>query len=169
MDCSSVKPTASSDFPQALAVRRSPFGRLNLTTANEAVYQIACFMVLREPTVWRWSHARHHTDTIIVGRDPEVVQPRPPNLLEIFLMFFGIKQAQSYISKVALHAVGRLTAEEETFIPKSEHGKVYWIARAHILIYVVFIGWAIYLRSILPLMYVGCRRSMAPGITFSPP
>jgi fatty acid desaturase len=122
---------------------------------NEVVYQIACFMVLREPTVWRWSHARHHTDTIIVGRDPEVVQPRPPSLLEIFLMFFGIKQAQSYISKVALHSVGKLTAEEETFIPKSEHGKVYWIARAHILIYVVFIGWALYLRSILPLMFVG--------------
>ena len=46
---------------------------------NEVIYQIACFMVLREPTVWRWSHARHHTDTIIVGRDPEVVAPRPPD------------------------------------------------------------------------------------------
>ena len=122
---------------------------------NEVVYQIACFMVLREPTVWRWSHARHHTDTIIVGRDPEVVAPRPPILRDIFLMFFGIKQAQSYISKVALHSVGKLTADEETFIPKSEWAKVYWIARAHILIYVVFIGWAIYLRSILPLMFVG--------------
>jgi fatty acid desaturase len=40
---------------------------------NEVIYQIACFMVLREPTVRRWSHARRHTDTIIVGRDPEVV------------------------------------------------------------------------------------------------
>jgi fatty acid desaturase len=122
---------------------------------NEVIYQIACFMVLREPTVWRWSHARHHTDTIIVGRDPEVVAPRPPILLDIFLMFFGIKQAQSYISKVAFHSVGRLTADEETFIPESERSKVYWIARAHILIYIVFIGWAVYLRSVLPLMYVG--------------
>ena len=122
---------------------------------NEAIYQIACFMVLREPTVWRWSHARHHTDTIIVGRDPEVVAPRPPVLRDIFLMFFGIKQAQSYISKVSLHAIGRLTAEEKTFIPESEYGKVYWIARAHILVYVVFIAWAIYIRSILPLMFVG--------------
>src|SRR3982750_3319976 len=33
---------------------------------NKVVYQIACFMVMRNPTVWRWSHARHHTDTIIV-------------------------------------------------------------------------------------------------------
>ena len=36
---------------------------------NEVVYEIACFMIVRNPT-WRWSHARHHTDTIIVGRDP---------------------------------------------------------------------------------------------------
>jgi len=29
-------------------------------------------MVLRESTPWRWSHTRHHSDTIIVGRDPEI-------------------------------------------------------------------------------------------------
>ena len=39
---------------------------------NNAVYQIASFMIMRNPVAWRWSHARHHTDTIIVGRDPEV-------------------------------------------------------------------------------------------------
>src|SRR6185295_11375213 len=36
---------------------------------NDAVYQIASFMLMRNPVTWRWSHARHHTDTIIVGRD----------------------------------------------------------------------------------------------------
>src|SRR5215510_13988849 len=39
---------------------------------NDVVYQTASFMIMREPTIWRWSHARHHTDTIIVGRDPEI-------------------------------------------------------------------------------------------------
>ena len=37
---------------------------------NDVVYQIGSFMIMREPTTWRWSHTRHHTDTIIVGRDP---------------------------------------------------------------------------------------------------
>jgi hypothetical protein len=32
-------------------------------------------MVMRESTVWRWSHTRHHSDTIIVGRDPEIAVP----------------------------------------------------------------------------------------------
>ena len=50
---------------------------------NDAVYQIASFMIMREPTVWRWSHARHHTDTLIVGRDPEIVAMRPPRLATI--------------------------------------------------------------------------------------
>ena len=39
---------------------------------NDVLYNIASFMVFREPLVWRFSHARHHTDTDIVGRDPEV-------------------------------------------------------------------------------------------------
>jgi fatty acid desaturase len=56
---------------------------------------------------------------------------------------------------VTLRSISKLTADEETFIPQSERAKVDWVARVHILIYVAFIGWAIYLRSILPLMYVG--------------
>jgi fatty acid desaturase len=44
---------------------------------NNALYEIASFMVMRESTVWRWSHNRHHSDTIIVGRDPEIAVPRP--------------------------------------------------------------------------------------------
>ncbi|MBV9876405.1 MAG: fatty acid desaturase, partial [Verrucomicrobia bacterium] len=43
---------------------------------NNFVYEIASFMVMRESTVWRWSHTRHHSDTIIVGRDPEIAVPR---------------------------------------------------------------------------------------------
>lgn len=47
---------------------------------NDAIYQLACFMTVRNPTVWRWSHSRHHTDTIIVGRDPEIILMRPRSL-----------------------------------------------------------------------------------------
>ena len=47
---------------------------------NAALYEVASFMVLRESVPWRWSHTRHHSDTIIVGRDPEIAVPRPPDL-----------------------------------------------------------------------------------------
>ncbi len=48
---------------------------------NDRVYQIASFMVMRNPVTWHWSHARHHTDTYIVGRDAEIVWMRPPKTL----------------------------------------------------------------------------------------
>ena len=57
---------------------------------NDVVYQIACFMRCAIPTVWRWSHTRHHTDTIIVGRDPEIIIMRPPDVAKAVLNFFGM-------------------------------------------------------------------------------
>ena len=48
---------------------------------DEGLYQLASFMIMRDPTVWRWSHARHHTDTLILGRDPEIAAMRPARLV----------------------------------------------------------------------------------------
>ena len=73
------------------------------TWMNDVVYYMASFMDLREPEVWRWSHTRHHTDTIIVGRDPEIQATRPPNLLNLFLLAFNIPQGISYVSKLRFH------------------------------------------------------------------
>ena len=50
---------------------------------NNALYEVASFMVRRESVPWRWSHTRHHSDTIIVGRDPEIAVPRPANLQDV--------------------------------------------------------------------------------------
>jgi fatty acid desaturase len=122
---------------------------------NDVVYQIASFMIMREPEVWRWSHTRHHTDTIIVGSDPEIAVPRPTDVAKTLLAFIGLPQARSYFQKVFTHAGGRLLPDEATFIPESECNKVYVTARVHLAIYAVVILWALAARSILPLMYVG--------------
>lgn len=122
---------------------------------NDVIYQMATFMVMREPTPWRWSHARHHTDTIIVGRDPEIIFPRPPDLWGIALDFLNLKGGPIELGKVLLHCSGRLTESEKTYIPETEHRKVYRVARIHILIYVVVISWSIAIGSILPLMFIG--------------
>jgi fatty acid desaturase len=122
---------------------------------NDVIYQVASFMVLREPEVWRWSHTRHHTDTIIVGRDPEIAVPRPPKLWEIAVSFIGIMQAKVYFHKIILHSTGTLTAEEKTFIPESEWGTVIRTARIHLAIYVAVIALSLATWSIMPLMYIG--------------
>ena len=122
---------------------------------NNVLYEIASFMVMRESVVWRWSHNRHHSDTIIVGRDPEIAVPRPPKLRRFILTFFGLPGALNYFKTVLLHCTGRLTADELTFIPASEHRKIIWRARLYALIYAGVVGLALYHRTILPLMLIG--------------
>ncbi|MDB6094528.1 MAG: putative oxidoreductase [Verrucomicrobia bacterium] len=121
---------------------------------NDVVYHLARFMVLRESTSWRWSHARHHTDTIIVGRDPEIAVPRPANLRNILLNFVYLPGGYSELRKTVIHATGRLPAGEETYIPEGERKSVCFTARIYVLIYLAFIAWAVAIRSFLPLMYV---------------
>jgi fatty acid desaturase len=122
---------------------------------NDAIYQLASFMNMKEPTLWRWSHARHHTDTIIVGRDREIAAMRPPDVARLLLNVFGIADAASTMRSVARHATGRLTAEEATYIPQSEAFRVYREARAWVAIYALVIAASIYFGSVLPLLYVG--------------
>jgi len=127
---------------------------------NDVVYQIACFMVMREPTVWRWSHTRHHTDTIIVGRDPEIVAMRPPDILAMLLNLFSIKHVVVTVGKILLHSTGRLTAEEETFIPEMERGRVYRTARIWLCIHMVPIALSLALQSFIPVLLVGPLPTM---------
>ena len=122
---------------------------------NEALYEIASFMVMREATVWRWSHTRHHSDTIIVGRDPEIAVPRTPSMRNFVLSFVGWPAAVGYCKTVLKHCTGQLTPAELTFIPETEHHKVIRQARIYALVYLSAIALAIYSRSILPLLFIG--------------
>jgi fatty acid desaturase len=122
---------------------------------NDVVYAIGSFMILREPTVWRWSHTRHHTDTIIVGRDPEIAVPRPPDILGILLNFFALKSAVNLFKQLFMHAGGRLSDEEKTYVPEMERGKVYLVARIYLAIYAAVIIACLMMGSILPAMLIG--------------
>ena len=127
---------------------------------NDAVYYIACFMIMREPTVWRWSHTRHHTDTIIVGRDPEIAIMRPTVIAKVILSFFAIPQTWAAIKSMIGHAVGRVTPEEATFIPEMERSKVYLVSRVTLVIQLAVIAFSIKIGSILPMLLIGPLPTM---------
>ncbi len=127
---------------------------------NDVIYNIACFMIMREPTVWRWSHARHHTDTLIVGRDPEIAVMRPAKILKIILVFFAVPQVWAEIKSMIRHSMGVLTADEANFIPESERGKVYATARIWLAIHLAVIALSAWLGSIIPLLLVGPLPTM---------
>jgi fatty acid desaturase len=125
---------------------------------NDAVYHLASFMMMRNPVIWRWSHARHHTDTIIVGRDPEIVAMRPPRLIKILLNVFGLVDVPQALARMIRHAAGSLTGEERDFVPETERPKVYRIARIWLAIYGATALACLATASVLPAMLVGLPR-----------
>lgn len=122
---------------------------------NDFVYQLASFQVFRRATVWRWSHARHHTDTLIVGRDPEIAVRRPTDWAALLLNVVALKHVANELRKMIGAAFGNIGAEEETFVPESEWPKVKREARITLLIYGVVILACAASNSILPLLFIG--------------
>ncbi|MCX6971969.1 MAG: NADH:ubiquinone reductase (Na(+)-transporting) subunit F [Verrucomicrobia bacterium] len=121
---------------------------------NNLLYEIASFMVMRESVVWRWSHTRHHSDTIIVGRDPEIQVSRPPDLRAHAASFFALGVYRGYFPTLLLHARGEMTAGERTFIPETEFPKIYRNARIILCLYAATIALAVILESWLPIFLI---------------
>lgn len=125
---------------------------------NTVVYHIASFMIMRNPITWKASHVRHHTDTVVLGRDPEIVAMRPPDLLRISLLFLGIIDVYSAIKRMFVHASGHIDPEEEMYVAPKDHYKVFRIARIWLALYALTILICFLSGSILPLMLVGLPR-----------
>lgn len=121
---------------------------------NNAIYELASFMVMRESVIWRWSHTRHHSDTIIVGRDPEIQIPRPPNIRSLILSIFSIPGYRHYFPGLIRHALGKVTDAERTFIPETEFPKIYRNARITLAIYAGVIALATGLQSWIPIFLI---------------
>lgn len=125
---------------------------------NELFYHISSFMTIREAYLWRWSHARHHTDTIIVGRDPEIQVKRPADLLRIALDFFNLNSGPPEIWRVVRHAFGRPDSDVRDFMPADELQKMFWSSRVYLLIVGGFAAWSVAIGSFLPMMFVWLPR-----------
>ena len=132
---------------------------------NRFVYHIASFMVVRNPVTWRWSHARHHTDTLVVGRDPEVACKRPPNLFRLLMAYAGVFDMIDSMKALANNAAGNISDDEKDYIPESEWPKVIFAARVHMAVYAATalvtvwmlaagFGWA----SAIPFLLIGGPR-----------
>ena len=122
---------------------------------NTLVYYFASFLILRNGSLWRWSHARHHTDTIIVGRDPEIAVERPPSLGLLALNLLYLRDGADQLTRMVRFASGHMNVAERDFVPKSERGKIFWEARAQIAILAAVVALAIGIGSWLPLFFVG--------------
>ncbi len=125
---------------------------------DRVVYQLASFCMMRDPTVWRWQHTRHHSDTLIVGRDAEITAMRPARLARIVLNLLGLVDVPVALRLMAVHASGRLTAEEQTFVPPEQRRSVYRTSRVWLVIYAATVAAAAASGSWVPLVLVGGPR-----------
>ena len=125
---------------------------------NELFYHISSFMTIREAYLWRWSHARHHTDTYIVGRDPEIQVKRPADLLKILMDFLYLRSGPPEVMRVIRHALGRPDADVRDYVPPAERKKMYWSSRVYLAIVGGFAIWSVVIGSFLPMMFVWLPR-----------
>lgn len=120
---------------------------------NDVVYYIASFMVFREPESWRWSHARHHSDTIIVGRDNEISFKRQVPVFRYVLEMIGITGVPAEFKKLVRNSVGIFPADQRDYQPAETLNTSKWASRAYLLVIATVIGIALWAESFEPLMY----------------
>ena len=122
---------------------------------NEFFYQLTAFMSLRNPYLWRWSHTRHHTETVVVGRDPEIAFPRPPSIWQWILNLLYITALLNELCKMVRLASGRLTEAEKTFLPKTEWPPTFMASRVQLAILAAVFTTSLGTQSFLPVMLIG--------------
>ena len=123
--------------------------------ANDVLYSVAAFMMLREPTLWRWQHVRHHSNTSIVGLDPEVTIKRPTSFTYIALGYFNLVNGPKMLWKILQHAAGHCETYTRIIVPSDRLRRVVWEARVFVLLLVGTIAAAVALGTIGPLLFVG--------------
>ena len=121
---------------------------------NEFFLHVLGFMSLKNSLLWRWSHTRHHTDTVVVGRDPEIAYPRPADVWGMVLNVLHLRAGPKELMKIARHSVGRFNGDEREYVPPAERRAVVWVARGYAGLIVGVVAWSAAVASWLPLMFV---------------
>ncbi|WP_213880933.1 fatty acid desaturase [Pseudomonas sp. dw_358] len=153
---------AASDHRAHELSHGTPFKTAGL---NRFFYQIAAFMTFHESTYWRWSHTRHHTDTLVVGSDPEIAVPRPPSLLNMALDAFALRAVPVEMARTIRHAFGSVSEETRSFVPESAMARMIWSSRLYVLIWAATLASCVAMASLLPAMLLLLPRLYGGPVT----
>ena len=115
-------------------------------------------MIMRNPVTWKWSHARHHTDTLLVGRDAEIAVMMPPAAFRLILNFVGLPDIMDSLKRMTGHIMGRLQLDEALYVPEHARKRTFFVARIWLIVYLLTIVLAVLLQSVIPLLLIGGPR-----------
>ncbi len=133
----------------------TPFTRSRI---NEGLYRLVSLMTLREPIRWRFSHARHHTHTILVGHDPEIASPRPPHILLSVLGLWYLRGAWGEAMLTTRIALGDIPADVAGYVPRAQHAAMIRSSRLFVAFLLAIPAACLLAGSLLPAMLVGLPR-----------
>ena len=119
---------------------------------NDVVGNVCGFIIMLPNRHFRYEHCDHHTYTQLRGDDPELIA-LPKTLLGYFWHLSSIPYWKTKFTELARHMMGRLTAEEERFIPKTEQKTIFWEARLMVLAYLAILAVCFTLNWWAPLWY----------------
>ncbi len=126
---------------------------------NEALYQLSAFMTLHESHYWRWSHTFHHTNTLIVGQDPEVAVKRPPQIWRVATDFFFLPSGLAEIRKLCKIAFsGSVSGDALVFVPSLDQPKVVRGARVYLALFTAVGALCVAFKSGLPALLIVTPR-----------
>jgi len=101
---------------------------------NKVVGTLCGLIIILPFKHFRYEHCDHHTYTQLEGDDPELV-PMPKSLAGYLWYISAVPYWRTKFTELARHSMGRLTPDEERFIPKSERGAITFEARAMVAFY----------------------------------
>ena len=113
---------------------------------NDFVGNICGIIIVLPNRHFRYEHCDHHTYTQLHGDDPELIA-LPKSLGGYFWYLSSIPYWKTKFTEIFRHVAGRLSPEEERFVPKEEHKTIFWEARLMLLAYLtifavcLFTGW----------------------------
>lgn len=125
---------------------------------NTALCFISTAMQQRDIIFTHWSHVRHHSYTVINDIDPEITVTRPPTFWEHFLNFWSLGETRYYVPILLQHALGIVSKDAKKFVPESEYRKMFWWARASLLVNIIPIALAFFFQSWLPVLFFGLPK-----------
>lgn len=120
---------------------------------NVALNFFATAMQQRDIVFTTWSHARHHSYTVITEIDPEITVTRPPKFWPHFLDFFSLKECTYYFPILIQHTLGIPSKSAKDFVPEEEYSRMFWWARASCALNMIPIVLAVGYQSWIPLLF----------------
>ena len=103
---------------------------------NDIIGNICGFSIILPNQHFRYEHCDHHTYTQLKGKDPELIE-LPISISKYIWYISSIPYWKSKFAEIYMHLWGRLSKEEQKFIPKQERATIFREARVMVSLYLI--------------------------------